>query len=512
MFTLNLQGVYSLEKMRQDHDEDIADVFYSATIAIWSLHHLAKLTIETDMLSKFESILKKVEQTLSDFGQYVIDYYSKNKAVRLITIHGASSALEAFRGEFDGQKVELQWFLDTHTAVSTQRGLNLTQNKLDKLVNKMESQSDTMKKVAENYRKGREQLNQMQDNFNAQFTNILDTIKQSNAETRDAIIKRLDEGPHELIIDESMKLVWKDMRWRNTVKCRHFLDAVQDSFFTRFATLLKSTSNYHQDQWTMTILSKSIFYPGVGDAIDADSTGFVSVTQLNNFLAMRPDGWSVPEWLSFWAVGWAQCNMTYRVRIHDKWNEITEKTSSLVTTFGPDHAFSQFIAETEQFIKNVVGVAEEDYEEEILGADAEAELHRLNTKYRRLQEQMLGDQLANTIIQEQADVINIIGQPRIELSLLPLIYMWLTYFAGKVDATAGEDNVALLATEFTLARKTLEAMVSRRLGELVQIWSQQKEHLPTQVAGFCSGIFESYYDNVFQKVRAEKRAKKLKTY
>lgn len=67
-----------------------------------------------------------------------------------------------------------------------------------------------------------------------------------------------------------------DMRWRNTIKCRHFLDgqsdsvrfkafadvreatAIQDSFFQKFATSLKATSNLHQDQWTLAILSKSI--------------------------------------------------------------------------------------------------------------------------------------------------------------------------------------------------------------------------------------------------------------
>lgn len=109
----------------------------------------------------------------------------------------------------------------------------------------------------------------------------------------------------------------------------------------------------------------------------------------------------------------------YRIKIHDKWKEITESTATLVSSSGPEHTFSRFVNDTETFIKAAVGVPEEDYEEDILGTDVEAELHRLNIKYRKLQEQMLSDQLANNVIEEQEDVVRIMGQPRIELVCAP---------------------------------------------------------------------------------------------
>lgn len=83
-------------------------------------------------------------------------------AVRLIKIHGASGAVSAFKAEFDNSKVELQWFIDTHTAVATQRGINNTNSKLDKYLTKMETQSETMKTLSENVRKGRDQFDKMQ--------------------------------------------------------------------------------------------------------------------------------------------------------------------------------------------------------------------------------------------------------------------------------------------------------------------------------------------------------------
>ena len=79
---------------------------------------------------------------------------------------------------------------------------------------------------------------------------------------------------------------------------------------------------------------------------------------------------------------------------------------------------------------------------------------------------------------------------------MPLTYVWLSYFLTKYGSQSGEDKIAVLVTEFTVARGVFDVMLSRRLGELVQIWSQQKQHLPTQVNGYCAGIFSSYYDTV----------------
>ena len=93
-----------------------------------------------------------------------------------------------------------------------------------------------------------------------------------------------------------------------------------------------------------------------------------------------------------------------------------EKTSGLVAESGPDHPFSRFIADTEQWIKNVIGVPEEDYEEDIVGPDVDPQIHRLNTMWRRLQEDEITQRLeASAGIQEQTDVEVVMGQERIEL-------------------------------------------------------------------------------------------------
>lgn len=38
-------------------------------------------------------------------------------------------------------------------------------------------------------------------------------------------------------------------------------------------------------------------YPAIGDAIDEDGSGFLSVYEVNRFFRAKPEGWSSPEWM-----------------------------------------------------------------------------------------------------------------------------------------------------------------------------------------------------------------------
>lgn len=74
------------------------------------------------------------------------------------------------------------------------------------------------------------------------------------------------------------------------------------------------------DHWTLSILSKVICqyaaimrllligrlllilcmldHPAIGDAIDEDGSGFISVHEVNHFLKKLPDSWTVPQWFA----------------------------------------------------------------------------------------------------------------------------------------------------------------------------------------------------------------------
>lgn len=39
-------------------------------------------------------------------------------------------------------------------------------------------------------------------------------------------------------------------------------------------------------------------HSAIGDAIDEDSSGFVSVSEVNTFVKRRPPSWSALEWIT----------------------------------------------------------------------------------------------------------------------------------------------------------------------------------------------------------------------
>ena len=126
--------------------------------------------------------------------------------------------------------------------------------------------------------------------------------------------------------------------------------------------------------------------------------------------------------MNSWAVGWSQCNARYRGRIHDKWQEIVEKTSIIVQTLGATHAFSLFVADTGLFIENTVGDLTDEYEGDIFHPQITVEVNRLNTKWQKLSDEMMAANMKtlNGIDSQQA-VADIVGHSDIWTKGLPRI-------------------------------------------------------------------------------------------
>ncbi|KAF7352955.1 hypothetical protein MVEN_01262900 [Mycena venus] len=100
--------------------------------------------------------------------------------------------------------------------------------------------------------------------FSLKVETAMNEIKDQVQRSTETILTRLDSGPHDLIEDEDVKAVWKDMNWRLSCKARHFVDAVHHHFAQKFAKYTLEKGEPHPERWTLKFLSNIIFYPAIG--------------------------------------------------------------------------------------------------------------------------------------------------------------------------------------------------------------------------------------------------------
>jgi hypothetical protein len=67
-----------------------------------------------------------------------------------------------------------------------------------------------------------ELLLQNKANFDRKLDSVHKELAEAIARSTTSILHRFDEGPHDLIKDPDIKMVWKDAGWKLTIKTRYF--------------------------------------------------------------------------------------------------------------------------------------------------------------------------------------------------------------------------------------------------------------------------------------------------
>ncbi|EAU90989.2 hypothetical protein CC1G_02376 [Coprinopsis cinerea okayama7 len=171
---------------------------------------------------------------------------------------------------------------------------------------------------------------------------LTEAVQQQSSQ----IITTLLAGAHDRISDKDLQQIWKDMGWKGSVKARHFVLALHD-YYTNQANQRSSPSDRsslsplpspgmprspqpssarshssllqrrrQDDRWALAYINAAYVQP-ILEAVDDDGTGFVSVMEVNTFVESRPDGWSLPTWIAFWAVGWQASISKYKAKIYE---------------------------------------------------------------------------------------------------------------------------------------------------------------------------------------------------
>ncbi|KAK7043094.1 hypothetical protein VNI00_008448 [Paramarasmius palmivorus] len=140
------------------------------------------------------------------------------------------------------------------------------------------------------------------------------------------IIAAMQSGAHERIRNEDLRHVWKEMNWRGSVKARHFVLALHD-YYNDEVTASKSAGEHTRpvstevpdfmkgDKWALAYININHVQP-ILEAFDDDGTGFITIKEVNAFVESRPNGWSLPHWIAYWAAGWHPSIDQYKHHIY----------------------------------------------------------------------------------------------------------------------------------------------------------------------------------------------------
>ncbi|KAJ4474320.1 hypothetical protein J3R30DRAFT_658808 [Lentinula aciculospora] len=364
----------------------------------------------------------------------------------------------------------------------------------------------------------REDLASQLKSNEAMFKLQLETAQKDLAQTMerntDAILTKLDSGPHELIHDEDIRQIWKDMNWRLSCKTRHFVDALHHHYVQKFSEHRKMTGEVHKDQWTLRFTGRVIFQPTIGDAIDSDASGYIAIDEVNRFTAHCPSNWSLPVFLAHAAAGWYQSALDCRERCLDALQKIDRYAKRMLPP-NRKHLRPYFRTGCLPEIWYIVDSLNTDtlkYQQE----DLRFQFQKL-VSYRTEFMQKTHARLLNNLINVRyrmvgpEDVRAVMGTSRCEAMVLPLLMLLLERHT-KIIETAY--NFVLSEREFqdmVTSMQSIAYAFGRRYSMLTEGWRQQRFDIPLQISCFSYGIFVNWHTH-FRSISYEHPDVQLQEY
>ncbi|KAG9086170.1 hypothetical protein FS749_003862 [Ceratobasidium sp. UAMH 11750] len=519
---------------RQENDRQIAVLYNSMSNMLIDLAYLDDLFARKDGIHQLlDKKLEEIVGLINEFGNFCDVYYKHRSVVRFLRSAKYKEMLAGFAQSFTDMKRELESLVSQRTAMTVHRtadtvdavAANVSQlvafmeihtskereaEALVKSKGGLEAVLKDDKLLAEVAQKLGDQVNasvqytlrqdltqQLKDNhalFNIKMQAVQEQITETVNRSTTMILMTLDAGPHELIHDPDIKEIWKGMKWRNTVKCRNFVSAVHHHFEQLFIRHTHEHGTPHPDFWTLNYLSKVIFYPAIGDAIDEDSSGYVSLHELNHFFDSRPREWTIPQWVAYWAAGWYRDNLRYRDKIMSRLRFLEGSVETM-------HA------ENKEVLKDFVGliklgierIVESLYDDRLDYFDDDSdeitESDALRDKYTELVTKEVEERLSKSKyeLDDKRMLMLVIGSSRLESRLLCLMHRLLKRHHRVFDIGRDKPLQAGATVAMSNSWQVVFDAFLRRMRSLTEGWRQQRMDIALQAQWYANGLFEDWY-------------------
>ncbi|KIK63515.1 hypothetical protein GYMLUDRAFT_469088 [Collybiopsis luxurians FD-317 M1] len=521
-----LQGIVDIETGRRDSDIRVGIIYLEFSTTLIQLGCLKPgFQHVRSLQGPLEDLLSGVKSLMEEFGQFCESFYEgkglKNKLKHYMHFKPNAEKLTDFSTRLASLKTNLNLLL-THQGVliasanaTTLRGI---EEKIDKLSHFFAELKDEPEAVAEDFiaRNGGEDnvlendalIDQLAKKLNLQLTSsILRAVKEGADESfrqsyerfhlkltfaienrievsTETIMKELRNGPYELIKDTDMKAVWKGIAPKESnLKRRQFIDVYQ--FNMTWKQYKVDCKVDREDFWTRSILTKVHYQLAIGDAIDDDASGYISIEEVNEFMQQKPSSWSTPKWVAYWAYGWDADNLEYRDRINKSYNKI----QNLSQKDGlKKEKIKEYLDETQANIKKI---ANSLWSLDDLDAGADTQMKKLQDERRTQIENTMKTRLKTVNFRIEYDsMAAVCGSDRIEATLLPLVSVLLSrHIYLMSQATVKDEDIE----EAIYTMNNIVGVVFNRISDLRRIWRRQRQDVDVQIRYYVNGLFQDYY-------------------
>ncbi|KAK7030415.1 hypothetical protein VNI00_014159 [Paramarasmius palmivorus] len=541
-----LAKLLECEIARRKNSEEFVVVYQAFASTMFLVRYLEQADME-DIQGELDHCFDEMNNIMQDFGVSAEVYYTKCRRafVRFLKAKAFEEELKGFTERAYEIQERIQSALSSYTAVTVaatsediKRILSIVSN-LPKATTKQEKDAEkiiqeagdiedvdmndaTIAAIAKVFgdrvtsetkvilhQDLHELLEKHRENFITKLNEATLTISTKIEGFQGEVMRKLNSGPHNLIDNEEFKKMWQDlvssMAGKPALKASYLLMASNN-----VNTFAEQNGNEHfpRDNWTLSVFTYVMFHPAIGDAIDDDGSGYVSVREFNNFLKHKPEGWTVPELFAFWALGW-------QVSVYNTSFEIAElvwEIEEVALTAKAETQEGDVVAAIEAYLRVLNALLDITRWSTATGYDEtftedvpynHEEMERLTEEYATSNQELFHEVTGDDgIIEEYSSLDGLTPRfgSRVELWFIPLV---LEVLQSQLHKLLGEDDSAprnaahINDDEWFYMCFTLELLLFEfhtRMKNLLRGWHVQKLDSRLQVNSFFGGLFAGWFE------------------
>ncbi|KAI0751652.1 hypothetical protein C8Q80DRAFT_590719 [Daedaleopsis nitida] len=526
-----VSGVINLVKTYRENDMRIVHVHLTIVNTVCRLKNVPHDQEEGHHLNHlYDHTLDGMAQTINDFVHFVEQYYRAcppwRKIFKVIFSADHEKTLTELNERFRHQRKELERVSTDKVHDSMFRRLDALQMQNDQIRLAMLHRVDPDLSKGEAFimaHGGAQNVLQSDELMTALAAEIEGRMTESMMETlrndfkkmlqtssvrcemrllivKDQVIGSFEEGLHELVHEDLREIrnMWEENKWKSSIKSRVFVEALHVHYLREFKGH-NSGNIHHKDAWTVEIFSRAMYHSAIGDFVDEDASGFITASEINDFCRARPQDWTIPQWFAFCARGWAS-NSTHYYRLVEKMLKSPEMTIRIQQQCDRSHEQDptrgrwQTVSAIIECLRPLLLIEELD---DLPDTTDIPQLQRLQEEYMLREAEMITGNLDkfDYHLDNRSAVAAVMGDPRVELHIMALIYVLTTHLRDTVDHALGSGSLSyrdFMHVE-DLAGSCLMAFLAfqRRMQELVRGWRAQGHDVGLQIDRYADGLFRN---------------------